>query len=430
MNYLIKGCEIWEIEGTREADIFIKEGIIKEIGPGLKPGSARVIDGKGRVCVPLFIDLHAHLRTPGEEEKEDLSSGLKAALKGGFHTVVCMPNTKPPIDRPEIIDWLKKSSLQIRGADLKVAAAISEGLQGKRKNMLAQLAYRGADAFSDDGRGLNDSEVLYQVFFEAANLGLPLLLHEEDPGLSRFSCINEGEVAYRTGTFGNHYLSEALPAVRDMLLAAATGASIHIQHVSSRETVRLLRLFKGDGITAEVTPHHLLFDESHTLGLDPLFKVNPPLRSKEDREALLEALNEGTVDCIATDHAPHTLEEKQVPYEEAKPGIAWFELVFPALYTELVSKGMMEPQTLVRALNLAPAAILGIDRPAIKEGKPASFALFDVSKKQRISAEDLVSKGKNNPLLGSELYGVTTAVFKDGNLLFFEGKFLEEDEAA
>lgn len=430
MNYLIKGCEIWEIKGVKEADIYIEEGVIKEIGPGLKRDHVRIVEGKGKVCVPLFIDLHAHLRTPGEEEKEDLSSGLKAALKGGFHTVVCMPNTKPVIDRPEIVDWLKKNSRQILGADLKVAAAISEGLEGKRKNPLTLLAARGADAFSDDGCGLNNLEVLYQAFREAANLGCLLLLHEEDSHLSRSSCINEGEPAYRTGIPGNHYLSEALPAVRDMLLAAATGARIHIQHVSSRETVRFLRVFKGSRVTAEVTPHHLLFDETHTLGLDPLFKVNPPLRSKEDWEALLEALIEGTIDCIATDHAPHTFEEKLIPYEEAKPGMAWFELVFPALYTELISKGLLEPQTLIRALNLAPASILGIDRPAIEEGKPANLALFDVSIKQKITSGELVSKGKNNPLLGTELYGATAAVFKNGNLVFFEGKFLEEDELA
>jgi len=430
LNYLIKGCEIWEIKGVKEADIYIEEGVIKEIGPGLKRDHVRIVEGKGKVCVPLFIDLHAHLRTPGEEEKEDLSSGLKAALKGGFHTVVCMPNTKPVIDRPEIVDWLKKNSRQILGADLKVAAAISEGLEGKRKNPLTLLAARGADAFSDDGCGLNNLEVLYQAFREAANLGCLLLLHEEDSHLSRSSCINEGEPAYRTGIPGNHYLSEALPAVRDMLLAAATGARIHIQHVSSRETVRFLRVFKGSRVTAEVTPHHLLFDETHTLGLDPLFKVNPPLRSKEDREALLEALIEGTIDCIATDHAPHTFEEKLIPYEEAKPGMAWFELVFPALYTELISKGLLEPQTLIRALNLAPASILGIDRPAIEEGKPANLALFDVSIKQKITSGELVSKGKNNPLLGTELYGATAAVFKNGNLVFFEGKFLEEDELA
>lgn len=427
MNYLIKGCEVWEVRGVFEADIYIESGVIAEIGSGLKKAKARVIDGRGKVCTPLFIDLHAHLRTPGQEEKEDLFTGLKAALKGGFESVVCMPNTNPPLDRPELVVWLKRQASEIKGANLKVAAAITERLEGKRKNPLVLLAAYGSDAFSDDGNGLNDPAILLAAFKEAASIDRPLLLHEEDYDLSHHSGINEGPIAYKTGIFGNHHLSETIPAVRDILLANSTGARIHLQHVSSRETVRLFWLLKSSRITAEVTPHHLLFDESDTVSLDPMYKVNPPLRSKEDREALLEALIEGTIDCIATDHAPHTVEDKLVPYEEAKSGIAWFELVFPALYTYLVRKSLLGPETIVRALNLSPATILALERPEIAEGKPASLALFDVSRSERFTPEKLISKGKNNPLIGQELYGATFAVFKEGKLRFFEGNFIEEE---
>lgn len=429
MNYLIKNAEIWESDYQKKADIYIEDGIIKEIGTGIKKPNAMTIEAEGHVLLPLFIDLHSHLRVPGEEEKEDLESGLSAALKGGYGAVVCMPNTKPPVDTPELVAYLKSEAQKINMADLHVAAAITTGLEGNQRTSFKALCDAGACAFSDDGKAVNNTGVLLDAMLEAQKLGKPLFLHEEDYGLSRFSCINEGAASYLTGISGNIALSESIPAYRDIVLANKIKAKIHIQHVSSKETVEVLKQYRIEGITAEVTPHHLLFDEEKTLELNPLFKTNPPLRSKSDREALLEALKEGWIDCIATDHAPHTAEEKSLPYELAPSGMAWFELVFPALYTYLILKDLLKPEEVLTALNVNPARILNVQRPEVSVGKPANFSLFNVSVKTSLKKLGAVSKGKNNPLFETELYGFAGYVFKDGKLRIYEGKILGEEES-
>lgn len=428
MKYLIKNAEIVDIGFKSKADIYIEDGVVKEIGKGLRKTKAVPIEAEGCLALPLFVDLHAHLRTPGEEQKEDLNSGLKAALKGGYHTVVSMPNTSPPVDAPEIVSFLLARAGKIGMADLKVAAAITEGLKGEKKAPLKALYEAGASAFSDDGRSVSDSKIVYLTMLEAKQLGVPLFLHEEDYSLSNSSGINEGRASFVTGVFGNHPLSEAIPVARDLLLARATQARVHVQHVSSQETLEVLKLFKAENVTAEVTPHHLIFDEEHTLSLDPLYKTNPPLRSKGDKEALIEAVKSGLIDCIATDHAPHALEDKQQPYESAKPGMAWFELVFPALYTKLVLNDILSLEEIVKLLNVNPSRILKINRPEIKTGKPASFALFEVSKKNSLQKLPFYSKAKNNPLFGEELYGFTKVVFKDGKLKVVDGMILEGED--
>ncbi|MCX7832498.1 MAG: dihydroorotase [Actinobacteria bacterium] len=429
MKFLIKGAEVWEENIRKQLDILIEDGFIKELGEGITNKNTRVIDANGCVALPLFVDLHCHLRTPGEEHKENLETGLGAALKGGFHTVVAMPNTKPPIDKPELVRYLIDAAAKLDKADLKVAGAITENLQGKRRTSLESLFLAGASAASDDGYAVNNTGLLLESFKEAAILDMPIFLHEEDYELSNRSGINEGRVSFEAGVFGNHPLSEALPAARDILLARQVGARVHIQHVSSKETVDVLKMLKFKNITAEATPHHLIFDESATLSLNPLYKTNPPLRSKEDREAILEAVKSGLIDCIATDHAPHTVEDKSLPYEDALSGMAWFELVFPAIYTYLVLKELLSPGDLVRLLTINPCRILKISkRPRISVGERANIAIFDVSTKKSLEKIGSKSKASNNPLFSTELFGFTKAVFKDGKLRFLEETFLEGEE--
>lgn len=429
MKFLIKGAEVWEENIQKKLDIFIEDGFIKKIEESINDKNVRIIDADGCVALPLFVDLHCHLRTPGEEHKENLETGLRSALKGGFHTVVAMPNTNPPIDKPEKVRFLIDAAAKLDLADLKVAGAITENLQGKRKTSLESLFMAGASAASDDGHAVNDTGLLLESFKEAAFLDMPLFLHEEDYKLSNRSGINEGRISFEAGVFGNHPLSEALPAARDILLAKYVGARVHIQHVSSKETVDVLRMLKSENITAEVTPHHLIFDESATLSLNPLYKTNPPLRSKKDRDAVLEAINSGLIDCIATDHAPHTIEDKSLPYEDAPPGMAWFELVFPAIYTFLVLKELLSPGDLVKLLTINPCKILRIyKRPRISVGEKANIALFDVSTRKSLEKIGSKSKASNNPLFGTELYGFTKAVFKNGKLKFLEETFLEGEE--
>lgn len=425
MKLLIKSVEIWSEKEKAAQDILIEDGKIRRVEKGIKEKVDLKIDGSSCVALPLFVDLHAHLRYPGEENKEELETGLKAALKGGFSAVVAMPNTKPVIDNPYLVKHLMDQAKRFSGPDVFVAAAITEGEEGKRKTSFEELVKAGAKVFSDDGKCVMDSRIMYDAAREAARLKVPLMLHEEDYGFSNNSCINEGYASYRTGIKGNHYLSETAVAVRDMLIARDTGAKIHIQHVSAKETVNYLKMFKNELITSEVTPHHLLFDESHTLSLNPLYKVNPPLRKKEDREALLEALNEGVIDCIATDHAPHTAEEKMQPYSAAPPGMVWFELFFPAIYSLLILKGHLSTETFVRAAIKNPSLLLGRKPAEIREGEAANLALFDVSKKVSLKETGSVLKSTNNPLFEEPLYGFTKAVVLNGKLRFLDGRFRE-----
>lgn len=426
MRILIKSVEVWDKKTKSNADILLSNGFIERIERGINKKADIVIDGSGCVALPLFIDLHAHLRYPGEEHKETLETGLKGALKGGFYSVVSMPNTNPPIDSPELVKLVKQKSSEVGASHVLVAAAITKKLEGKKKNSLEELYLAGASAFSDDGKSVTDGRILYEAALEAKSLNVPLLLHEEDYGLSNLSGINDGWASYKTGLKGNSYLSETVLAVRDMIIATEVGAKIHIQHVSSKETVKALKHYKTELITAEVTPHHLIFDETYTVNLNTLYKVNPPLRKKEDREALLEALNEGFIDCIATDHAPHTYEDKMLPYALAPSGISWFELFFPAVYSMLIEKGFLTSETFIRASVENPAKVIGIKPPRIAEGEKASFAIFDVSKKSKIEKEYPALLSKNNPLYDKELYGFTKGVFFEGAIRFMDGRFIDE----
>ncbi len=405
MKFLIKKAEIVESEGVFSADILIENGFIKRIDRGINSSAAEVIDADGCVVFPAFIDLHAHLREPGEEYKENIESGLKAALSGGYCAVVSMPNTKPVVDNSYLVKYLLSRAEEAGAADLYVCGAITRGLSGEVRTDFEELAKSGAVAFSDDGKYVQNSGIILEALKEARMLGRPLMLHEEDYGLSRNSYINYGEVSFKTGLYGNHFLSEVVPVFRDIVLAKETGARIHIQHISSAATVEILRRYKDLLVTSEVTPHHLLFSENHCLSLDSNYKVNPPLRSENDRQELIQALIEGVIDCIATDHAPHSAEEKALPFRNAPPGIAWFELTFPALYTKIIRNGILDYSVLFRALVKKPAEILGVETPSIKEGKIARLSVFDVSTAKTLEKRGRFSAAANNPLAKESLYG-------------------------
>lgn len=418
MKFLIKNATLWSGKaGLTTADVLIEDGIIKRVDRGIA-ADARVIDGSGCLVSPGLFDLHVHLRVPGEEHKEDLQSGLRAALKGGFTGVLAMANTVPPIDNPELLQSVLADEAVKRYAALFQSAALTVGLEGRKITPFENLKKAGAAAFSDDGRCVSSSRVMYEAMSGAARSGMPVLVHEEDPELSSGSGWSYDFKDIK----GVPAEAETVPLVRDLVLAAQTGSRLHVQHLSSGLSISWLRRMKPDsGVTVEVTPHHLLFSVSADTPPDTLFKVNPPIRSEVDRQELIQALNEGLVDVIATDHAPHTDEEKNRDFSAAPAGMNWLEVAFPALYTNLVLKNLVSLERLLEAMAAAPRKVLGLKVPVIEEGERAELVVFNLSQAQTASSRGLESKSRNNPLLNTELYGFANYVFFRGTVLVEEG---------
>ena len=370
---------------TKARDVYIKDGLIEGFDLGLEPNSSigTTVDGSIMLLSVAFIDPHAHLREPGQEVKEDLESGLTAAARGGYGTVVCMPNTNPVIDDPEIVSSLIAKAERIGQARLLPSAALTRGQQGKQLADAAALKAAGAVMLTDDGRTNEDANVLRRGLEYAHALGLVVSVHAEDATLRGDGMMNEGATSERLGLPGNPAAAEAARIARDLEICAMTGARLHVQHLSTARGLQLVREAKARGVnvTCEVGPHHLTLTDSlletERFFCKPLLKVAPPLRTQADCDALLEGILDGTVDCLGTDHAPHTKAEKEKDFLEAPFGIANIEECFPLLYTRFVKTGKLKLERLIELLTTGPAKVLGIDAPKLEVGAPADLVLFD-----------------------------------------------------
>ncbi len=401
-------------------DLLISNGVIEKITEGIPEGEGiEVIDAKGCVVAPAFADPHAHLREPGYTHKEDIESGSKAAVFGGCTAVVSMPNTNPETDNPALVRYQKMRAEEVGLIRLFPAAAITKGRKGRELTDFAALKEAGAVALTDDGTTPTDEALLKTAFEWAADLGLLIMDHAELPSLAG-GFINEGKVSALLGLAGRSRAAEAIAVARDGYLAQITGARVHIQHVTAKETVELLKLFKEKGvkITAEVNPNHLALTEEAVLKYGSLAKVNPPLRTEEDRRALIEALAEGIIDCIGTDHAPHTDWEKALPPDKAPPGMLGFQVALPVLLN-LWREGYITLKRVVEVLSTAPAKILGLEGlGTLKEGTPADVVIFDPDLEWEFSEEINPSKGNNSPFMGKTLKGKVIYTLKDGEVVY------------
>ena len=406
------------------ADILVENGKISKIERNISPtGEEEIIDARYMVVAPAFVDPHAHLRDPGFTHKEDIESGSRAAVFGGFTAVVSMPNTNPETDNPALIEYQRLKAERVGLIRLYPAGAITRGREGKELTEFGALKEAGAIALTDDGTTPTDKALLRTAFEWAADLDLLIEDHAELPSLSA-GHINEGKISDLLGIAGRNRSAEAIAVARDGYLAQITGAKVHIQHITAKETVELLKLFKEKGvrITGEVNPNHLLLTEEDVLKYGSLVKVNPPLRTEGDRKALIEALAEGVIDCIGTDHAPHAPWEKDKPLDQAPPGMLGFQVALPAL-VRLYNEGYITLKRLVEVLSTSPAKILGLypELGTLKVGTPADIVIFDL-KHEWVFTEDInPSKSKNSPFLNQKLVGKVFYTIKGGEVVYRYG---------
>ncbi|MDT0697572.1 dihydroorotase [Staphylococcus chromogenes] len=422
---LIQNAKMLEAGTLKQVDVLIQEGKIKSIATQIEPQSEmQIIDAKGHFLSPGFIDVHVHLREPGGEHKETIETGTKAAARGGFTTVCPMPNTKPVPDSVENMRHLQQ--LIDENAQVRVLpyAAITERQAGKKHVDFEALASEGAFAFTDDGVGVQEAAKMYEAMQQAKAVNKAVIAHCEDNSLIYGGAMHEGKRSEELGIPGIPNICESVQIARDVLLSEATGCHYHVCHVSTKESVRVIRDAKKAGIpvTAEVTPHHLLLTEEDIPGDNAIYKMNPPLRSVEDRQALIEGLLDGTIDIIATDHAPHAEDEKNQPMTRAPFGIVGSETAFPLLYTHFVKTGEWTLQQLVDYITIKPAQVFDLPYGTLKEGAVADLTLINLDEAYEIKAQDFLSKSSNTPFLGEKVYGKTLFTIVDGEIRYEEGK--------
>lgn len=422
MDLLIKNVKVLENGELNEKDVRVAQGKIEEIGTELSSKGETQLDGKGRMIAPGFVDVHVHLREPGGEQKETIESGTKSAAKGGYTTICAMPNTRPVPDTKENLQHV--NALIEKNALIRVLpyASITIREAGKERTNLQELKDNGAFAFTDDGVGIQQAGMMYETMLDAAKIDMPVVAHCEDNSLIYDGVMHEGKRSKELGLKGIPSIAESVHIARDILLAEAAGAHYHVCHVSTKESVRVIRDAKRAGVrvTAEVTPHHLLLSEDDIPGDDANWKMNPPLRAKEDLAALHEGLLDGTLDFIATDHAPHTLVEKTNGMDKAPFGIVGFETAFPLLYTKFVETGKWTLQQLIDWLTVKPSETFGLPYGTLEIGKQADLVLLDLEKEQPINVDEFLSKGKNTPFGGWNCTGWPAMTIYGGQIVWQE----------
>jgi dihydroorotase len=401
-------------------DVKIEKGVIAELAqPGAK-ASGKVIGGAGLVLAPAFVDPHVHLRTPGREDEETIVSGTAAAAAGGYCAVVAMPNTEPTVDSAAVLGALVERSQEEALVPTGFMAAISRALAGEELTEMGELAEAGAVAFTDDGKPVRSAGLMRRALQYAGSTGLRLALHCEEPTLSHHGQMHEGVISAELGLGGYPSVAESVAVGRDLALAAYEQQPIHLQHLSARESVELLSRALADGVqaSAEATPHHLCLTDEAVRSLDSNFKVNPPLRSQEDRLALIEALRAGTISCVASDHAPHARQEKDVPFEAAPFGVTGLETAFAALYTNLVDPGLIPLETLLERMSAGPARVFGLPLPRVATGETANLVLLDLESSWTVQERRFRSRSANSWLLGQTLKGEVALTLAAGRLVF------------
>jgi dihydroorotase len=428
-NLLLSDVHVLDPRESIDArhDLRVRNGEVAELAP---PGSLarehdeEAIEGRGRHVLPAFFDPHVHLRTPGQEHKEDLETGTRAAAAGGFGAVIAMPNTDPPIDSAPLLRSLRDAAARDARVPVGFLPAITRGLQGRELSEMAELREEGALGFTDDGRPVVDAGMLRKALRYQRLCGGVLALHEEDPSLSHGGSMYEGKVSAALGVAGIPSVSESTMVARDATLAGYEDGRVHFQHLSCVDSVQAVAAAKARGfrVSAEVTPHHLLLTEEDVRTLDTSMKMNPPLATEADRRALLDGLRAGTIDCVASDHAPHARDEKEVPFEQAPMGTTGLETAFAALHTELVLPGELPLALLVERMT-AGAALYELPTPRIARGEPANLTLIDLDAQWTPGEHGWESRSENCCFAGRRLYGKVLLTLAAGAVAYRERAF-------
>lgn len=420
------------------ADVLVENGTVKEIAKGIKAKTDREIDAKGCYVMPGFIDLHVHLRDPGFEKKETIETGCLAAAHGGYTTILAMPNTKPVVDNADVVNYVHNKAKTVGVVNVLQVGAVTKGQQGRELSDIEGMVAAGIPAISEDGKSVMNSQLYREAMTKAAECGIAVLAHCEDINLVDGGVMNEDAHAKELGLKGITNSVEDVIVARDIMLSRDTGAKLHLCHCSTKDSVKMVQLAKQEGVkvTAEVCPHHftLTSDDIHKIepmidpekkvaieaDADTNYKMNPPLRTKEDVEALKEGLRDNIMDVIATDHAPHTFEEKNTSMKKAPFGIVGLETAACLTYTELVKSGYLTPMQMAEKMSYNPAKVIGLDKGDIAPGKVADIVIFDPKKEYAIDKNTFASKGKNTPFHGKQVCGKVRVTIVSGHVVYEE----------
>lgn len=405
-----------------KADVLVTDGVISKVAPGLKDTADETYDAKGCYVMPGFIDLHVHLRDPGLEYKEDIQTGGAAALHGGFTTIVAMPNTKPVADKPDVINYVKHKAEAVTKVHVLQAGAVTKGQKGEELSDIRGMAAAGSPAISEDGKSVMNAQLYREGMKIAAEEGLAVLAHCEDINMVHGGVLNADAKSKELGFAGITNSVEDVIVARDILLAKETGVRLHLCHCSTKDSVRMVELAKEEGlpVTAEVCPHHFCMTSDDITEDDANYKMNPPLRTKEDVEALKKGLADDIMDVIATDHAPHAAREKEQGIQKAPFGIVGLETAAALTYTELVKPGILTPMQMAEKMSYNPAKVLGLKKGTVEEGSHADLTIFDPEYEWVIDPEEFLSKGKNTPFGGKKVIGKVMATIVDGEIAYRE----------
>ena len=420
MKLLIKNGTLVLRDGEKKADLIIDGGKIVRIGKNLSSDGCKTLDASGKHVLPGLIDMHVHLREPGFEGKEDIESGSKAAVAGGFTQVCCMPNTNPVCDNAVTVTYIKSRQKEVNLCKINPIGAITKGQEGKSMAEIGKMKQAGAVAISDDGKSVMDSNIMRLAMEYASGFDIRCLCHCEDINLVDGGVVNEGYNSTLTGLKGSLRAAEDIMIARDVALAESLNVPVHICHVSTYSGVEIIRNAKKRGVkvTAETCPHYFILTDDIITTYDTNTKVNPPVREDKDRKAIIKGLKDGTLDCIVTDHAPHALKDKQVEYNLAAFGMSGIETSFPLSYTYLVRTGIITLSQLMEAMSYNPAKILNLEGGELKEGGAADITIVDLEQNYVIDSSDFLSKGKNTPFNGYEVYGKILYTIVDGNVKY------------
>ena len=416
---IFRNADVVLSDGVRKLDLRVEDGKIAELAEHLE---GEGVDCTGLTIFPGLIDMHVHLREPGFEKKENIESGSRAAVKGGFTQVCCMPNTKPVTDNKVVVSYIKNRAREVGLCKVNPIGAITEGQEGKNLAAIGAMKAAGAVAISEDGKSVVATNLMANAMLYAADFGLKCLCHCEDASLVDGGVVNEGYYSTLTGLKGSIRAAEDIIIAREICLAESLSLPVHICHVSTYSGVQLIREAKARGVqvTAETCPHYFTLTDEVIATFDTNTKVNPPIRAERDRLAIIEGLKDGTLDCIVTDHAPHHEDDKNVEYALAAFGISGLETSFALSYTQLVKGGVLTLSELADKMSANPAAILNLQGGTLEVGAPADLTIVDLNKAWTIDPKDLVSKGKNTPFAGREVYGRVKYTVVDGDIKYRE----------
>src|SRR5436309_9172092 len=421
-DLVVRGARVLDpaegVDGV--CDVRVDGGTIAQLGTNLETNEHRVVDGSGLVLAPAFVDAHVHLRVPGREDEETIATGTAAAAAGGYCAILAMPNTEPVVDSAAVLGSLVEDAQAEAEIPVGFLAAITRGQEGAELTEMAELADQGAAGFTDDGRPVVAPGLMRRALQYHGITGRRLALHCEEPTLSGSGQMHEGTVSAELGFTGYPSVAESLMVERDLSLAAYERQPLHLLHLSAWESVQALRRARAEGVaaSAEVTPHHLRRTDEDVRSLDPNVKMNPPLRTEEDRQALIAGLRDGTIGAVATDHAPHARHEKEVPFEAAPFGVTGLETAFSALYTHLVEPGRLKLETLLERMSAGPARVYGLEPPRLAVGAPANLVLLDLKASRRVEASGFRSRSANSWLLGETVKGQVRLTVAAGRVAF------------